>query len=98
MEESGIELKALAAEMQLSVKALNAIIKGKSPITREIAILLESALKTPATFWLRREKQYQEFLAGQQPTEKLKEEEAHVANNAPSIKRPATPAIAHHRL
>lgn len=53
----------LAVRIGKSVKTINEIIKGKAPITPETALQLELVLKTPASFWNNREKNYREFLA-----------------------------------
>lgn len=44
-------------------KTIIAIIKGDSSITPEMAILFESVLKIPATFWIKRQLKYDEFKA-----------------------------------
>lgn len=47
--------------MVLGVKPsfLNEIIKGKRPITADIAILLEKALGIPADYWMKFQSQYE---------------------------------------
>lgn len=99
MDELGITQKELAEKMKVSSKTLNEIIKGESPITQEIAAVLEKVLKVPASFWLSREKQYREFLALQKKPVKLKEEVTLIVHNIPEIKK-TTSSIspARHRL
>ena len=50
----------LAARTGLAKKTINEIIKGKSPITPETALKLESSLGRPAHFWNNLESQFQE--------------------------------------
>ena len=38
---------------------LNEIIRGKRPVTADIAILFEKALDVPADFWVRLQSQYE---------------------------------------
>ena len=53
----------LARRMGRPVKTINEIIQGKAAITAETALQLEQVLDVPASFWLKREQQYREFLA-----------------------------------
>ncbi|HTK11458.1 MAG TPA: HigA family addiction module antitoxin [Ktedonobacteraceae bacterium] len=53
----------LARRMGRPVKTINEIIQGKAAITAETALQLEQVLRIPASFWLKREQQYREFLA-----------------------------------
>jgi addiction module HigA family antidote len=53
----------LADRVGLSRKTINQIIQGIAPITAETAVKLETALGTPAAFWLSLDANYQEFLA-----------------------------------
>ena len=100
MDEAGITQKELAVKMQVSIRTLSDIIKGKSPITQEIALLLEKILNTPASFWLSREKQYREFLAHKETPAKLKEVASHIVRNIPEIKKATGSPIApiRHRI
>ena len=63
LEESGISQSELAERMGRPTKTINEIIKGKAIITPETAIQLETVLKIPAKFWMKREQQYQEYKA-----------------------------------
>lgn len=56
----------LAQRTGLSTKMLNAIIKGKAPITPETALKLESVFSTPANFWSNLEAIFQETRARRQ--------------------------------
>lgn len=52
--------KELALRLDISIKQINKIVKGKSPITNETALKLEKVLGVPASFWLGLESSYQE--------------------------------------
>jgi len=52
----------LAALMGITKEFLNEIIKGKAPITPEIALKLERVFQLPANFWMNLEQQYQKTL------------------------------------
>jgi HTH-type transcriptional regulator / antitoxin HigA len=54
--------KELSLRLGMSTKHLNEIIKGKSPITIETALKLESVLGLPASFWIGLENSYQEAI------------------------------------
>ena len=53
----------LAKRLGSSKKTCDRLISGKSPITEETAIKLESVLGSSANFWLSREAQYRAKLA-----------------------------------
>ena len=55
------DMKQMDLAKQLGVKAsfLNEIIKGKRPITADMAILLEKMLEIPADYWMRFQSQYE---------------------------------------
>lgn len=57
--------KELALRMGISPKHVNEIIKGKSPVTMETALKLESVLGLPASFWTGLEADYREAKARQ---------------------------------
>lgn len=63
LEALGMTQIDLADRVGLSRKTINQIIQGVAPITAETAIKLETALGTPAAFWLNLDANYQEFLA-----------------------------------
>ncbi len=60
LEGLGMTQAELAAWTGLPLKTVNDIIKGKSPITPEIALKLERSLGRPAHFWENLERQSQE--------------------------------------
>ena len=52
LEALGMTQIDLADRVGLSRKTINQIIQGVAPITAETAVKLETALGTPAAFWL----------------------------------------------
>lgn len=63
LESLNMTQKDLAERIDMSVKTINEIIKGKAPITAETALKLEIVLDTPANFWINLENNYREALA-----------------------------------
>lgn len=51
--------KDLAKELGVKATFLNEIIKGKRPVTADIAILLEKSLEVPADYWMKFQSQYE---------------------------------------
>jgi addiction module antidote protein, HigA family len=60
----GMRQNELAERMGKTESKINNIIKGKEPITVSTALKLELVLGIPAKFWLTRETNYREELAG----------------------------------
>jgi addiction module HigA family antidote len=56
------------------VKTINEIVKGKASITPETALQFETVLGIPATFWLRRQADFDEHRARREQREQLKSE------------------------
>ncbi len=56
---SDINQKNLAREIGVKASFLNEIIKGKRPVTADIAILLEKTLGISADYWMRFQSQYE---------------------------------------
>ncbi len=63
IEALGMSQADLADRVGRSRKVIGEIIKGKAPITPEMAIQLERVLGVPAGFWNNRERIYREILA-----------------------------------
>ena len=57
---AGITQAVLADRTGLLKKTINEIVKAKSAITAEIALMFERTLGRPAHFWSNLERQYQE--------------------------------------
>jgi HTH-type transcriptional regulator/antitoxin HigA len=64
----------LAERTGLSIKHINEIVKGKSPITQDTALKLEYVLGIPASFWNNLEANYRETSARLKDEEDLKSE------------------------
>ncbi|MGH9927625.1 MAG: helix-turn-helix transcriptional regulator, partial [Pyrinomonadaceae bacterium] len=71
----GIDQRALAARVGLSVWHVNQVIKGIAPITHDTAIRLERVTSVPARMWNNLEANYRQQLA------KL-EKKRHLAENS----------------
>ena len=54
-----LKQKDLAKELGVKASFLNEIIKGKRPVTADIAILLEQILEIPADYWMKFQSQYE---------------------------------------
>ena len=54
-----LKQKDLAKELGVKASFLNEIIKGKRPVTADLAILLEKVLEIPADYWMRFQSQYE---------------------------------------
>jgi len=54
-----LKQKDLAKIMGVKPSFLNEIIKGKRPLTADIAILLEKVLEIPAMYWMKFQSQYE---------------------------------------
>ena len=54
-----LKQKDLAKELGVKASFLNEIIKGKRPLTADIAILLEKILEIPADYWMKFQSQYE---------------------------------------
>ena len=67
----GMSRAELAERLGSSVFELNKLIKGKSPVTKEIAAKLEHASGVPASFWLNLERRYREELLEIEQMDKL---------------------------
>ena len=65
IEYLGMSQEELAERCGVSEKVISEIIKGKAPITSEIAMKLDSVLGVPAHFWNNREQNYRDALARQ---------------------------------
>lgn len=63
LESGGINQKDFAVEIGMHKTMLNEIIKGKRPVTADLAILLERTLGISAEYWMRFQSQYELDLA-----------------------------------
>lgn len=60
LKEMGMSAKEFAEYISQPEEIVNAIIKGNSPITPELALSFESITKIPANFWMNRQHNYDE--------------------------------------
>lgn len=74
LEERGISQVEFAERTGRPKKTINEIIKGKSGIIPETAIQLERVLRVPASFWIERQRHYDEFTARKRAEERLKQQ------------------------
>ena len=58
LEAGGINQKDFAVEIGMQKTMLNEIIKGKRPVTADLAVLLERSLGISADYWMRFQSQY----------------------------------------
>ncbi|WP_282112343.1 ImmA/IrrE family metallo-endopeptidase [Maribacter stanieri] len=63
LQEKKMGSKEFAVKTGKPEKTISAVLKGKSSITTEMAILFEQVLKIPAHFWIESQKNYDEYKA-----------------------------------
>ncbi len=71
LESLGMSQAELSERTEISENIISEIIKGKAPITPEIALKLELALGVSAPFWNNRELNYRDALARQAEKQRL---------------------------
>lgn len=76
MEEYGITQRELAVRMDYTPKHINEVIKGKSQITVDFAMRLESVFGLKTNFWLNLENNYREQLVRQKEVAQIEIEKA----------------------
>lgn len=62
LAEMGMSIKEFAVRTSKPEKTIIAVISGKSSITTEMAVSFENVTKIPASFWLRKQQSYDEFV------------------------------------
>lgn len=65
LEEINMGPKEFAIRTGKPEKTINAVLKGESAITSDMAILFEDVLQIPARFWLKQQYEYDEYIARQ---------------------------------
>ena len=63
LKEMGLSAKEFAGHISKPEETVNAIIKGDSPITPELALSFENITKIPANFWMNRQRNHDESIA-----------------------------------
>lgn len=62
LSEMGMSIKEFAVRTSKPEKTIIAVIGGKSSITTEMAVSFENVTKIPASFWLRKQQSYDEYV------------------------------------
>lgn len=62
IKEMGMSVKDFAVRVSKPEKAIFAVIGGNSSITPEMAMSIEAVTMIPASFWLRKQQIYDEYL------------------------------------
>lgn len=62
LSEMGMSIKEFAVRTSKPEKTIIAVISGKSSITTEMAVSFETVTKIPASFWLRKQQSYDEYV------------------------------------
>ena len=62
LKEMGLSAKEFAGLISQPEETVNAIIKGDSPITQELAVAFENVTKISANFWINRQRNYDECM------------------------------------
>jgi len=72
LEELGMTPKEFAVRTGKPVKTISEILNGKSSITFEMSVLFEKVLKISASFWIKKQANYNEFVVREKQKEELK--------------------------
>lgn len=62
LKEMGLSAKEFAGLISQPEETVNAIIRGNSTITWELAVAFENVTKIPANFWMNRQRNYDECI------------------------------------
>ena len=62
LKEMGMSIKEFAVRVSKPEKTIFAVINGNSSITTEMAVSFETVTKIPASFWLRKQQMYDEYM------------------------------------
>ncbi len=63
LAEMGMGDKEFAVRVGKSEKTVTAVTSASSSITPDMAVKFEDVVKIPASFWLKRQQRYEEYLA-----------------------------------
>ena len=73
LEELGMSVKEFAVRTAKPEKTIIAVIKGSSSLTPDMAVAFESVTGIPAHFWMKKQQNYNEFVARQKREKTLQE-------------------------
>lgn len=71
LEELNVPPKEFSIRTGKPEKTISRVLHGKSSITPDMAVLFETVLGIPASFWLRKQSRYDEFLAREKRLETI---------------------------
>ena len=61
LEELKLSPKEFATFTEISEETIMSILKGEASVTPEMAVLFEKILKIPASFWIKRQSNYNKY-------------------------------------
>lgn len=73
LEELKMSPKEFAVRTGKPVKTVSKILNGKSSITSEMSVLFEKVLKIPASFWIKKQSNYNEFVAREKHKQEIQQ-------------------------
>jgi len=73
LEELGMSPKEFAVRTGKPVKTISEILNAKSSITSEMSVQFEKVLKIPAGFWIKKQSNYNEFVAREKHKQELQQ-------------------------
>lgn len=82
LEELGMSAKEFSVRTKKPEKTINAVLKGNSSLTPDMAVAFESVTGIPANFWMQKQQKYNEYVA-RQKREKAMEESVAWSKNFP---------------
>lgn len=72
LEELGMSIKEFSVRSSKPEKTINAVLKGDSSITPDMAVAFESVTKIPASFWMNKQQNYNEYVSRKKREAELK--------------------------
>jgi HTH-type transcriptional regulator / antitoxin HigA len=84
LDELNMPIKEFAIRVDKPEKTIHAVLNGSSSITSDMAILFERVLSIPATFWLKKQSNYDEYSARQKALE-AQSQQTEWAKNFPKM-------------
>ena len=68
----GMSVKEFAIRTDKPEKTINAVLKGDSSVTPDMAVAFEIVTGIPASFWMNKQQNYNEYVARKKREEALK--------------------------